>query len=305
MSFYSLGKKCTYGIKCKFYHPERTNQSQRSLADELRENARLSGSKEDRRITGRGIYPRNDPGFGSSAPSLEQELEQKLKLKVESSGSRDVMLNCWDDILSMKKPLHRATVGQCGTTVDRSSLQAPFSTNPSSIFSSDSGLGSYQSQFSESSQSIDDLHRVRSSHPPLFSFPSAHADGQRYYESNMNPFSNFQPNYSAYSSLPLPDPVQSHSLPAFVDWSCPLYMQQASSLPEPLPRPSTNRSNAHRSQQHSAVPHSSPFQEEREEVRKNLHAIFNPHHVNRVMEMFPQMKDPQELAAEVLKLKSQ
>ncbi|XP_041661983.1 probable ribonuclease ZC3H12D [Cheilinus undulatus] len=30
------GKKCTYGVKCKFYHPERTNQSQLSVADELR-----------------------------------------------------------------------------------------------------------------------------------------------------------------------------------------------------------------------------------------------------------------------------
>lgn len=31
-----LGKKCTYGVKCKFYHPERANQSQLSVADELR-----------------------------------------------------------------------------------------------------------------------------------------------------------------------------------------------------------------------------------------------------------------------------
>ncbi|XP_013885146.1 probable ribonuclease ZC3H12D [Austrofundulus limnaeus] len=30
------GKKCTYGLKCKFYHPERVNQSQLSVADELR-----------------------------------------------------------------------------------------------------------------------------------------------------------------------------------------------------------------------------------------------------------------------------
>nr|XP_046229505.1 probable ribonuclease ZC3H12D [Scatophagus argus] len=30
------GKKCTYGVKCKFYHPERNNQSQLSVADELR-----------------------------------------------------------------------------------------------------------------------------------------------------------------------------------------------------------------------------------------------------------------------------
>ncbi|XP_026197515.1 endoribonuclease ZC3H12A [Anabas testudineus] len=30
------GKKCTYGVKCKFYHPERVNQSQLPVADELR-----------------------------------------------------------------------------------------------------------------------------------------------------------------------------------------------------------------------------------------------------------------------------
>ncbi|KAM9703400.1 LOW QUALITY PROTEIN: endoribonuclease ZC3H12A-like [Menidia menidia] len=30
------GRKCTYGVKCKFYHPERAHQSQLSVADELR-----------------------------------------------------------------------------------------------------------------------------------------------------------------------------------------------------------------------------------------------------------------------------
>ncbi|KAM9840563.1 putative ribonuclease ZC3H12D [Aulostomus maculatus] len=30
------GKKCTYGVKCKFYHPERANQSQLAVADQLR-----------------------------------------------------------------------------------------------------------------------------------------------------------------------------------------------------------------------------------------------------------------------------
>ncbi|KAF7231573.1 probable ribonuclease ZC3H12D [Nothobranchius furzeri] len=36
------GKKCTYGLKCKFYHPERANQSRLSVADELRA---LSGDR--------------------------------------------------------------------------------------------------------------------------------------------------------------------------------------------------------------------------------------------------------------------
>lgn len=34
--FFLSGKKCTYGVKCKFYHPERANQSQLPVADELR-----------------------------------------------------------------------------------------------------------------------------------------------------------------------------------------------------------------------------------------------------------------------------
>ncbi|KAK5904051.1 hypothetical protein CgunFtcFv8_007776 [Champsocephalus gunnari] len=34
------GKKCTYGVKCKFYHPERAHQSQLSVADELRDRAK-------------------------------------------------------------------------------------------------------------------------------------------------------------------------------------------------------------------------------------------------------------------------
>ncbi|XP_073703220.1 endoribonuclease ZC3H12A [Garra rufa] len=291
------GKKCTYGIKCKFYHPERTNQSQRSLADELRENARLSGSKEDSRVTGplRGMYPRNDPGFGSCSPSLEQELEQKLSLDPKSSERRDVMPQYWDNILSTKKPLKTATVGQ---------RSASYTTNPSSIFSSDSGLGSYESQFSEPSQSTDELHSMRSGHPLMSGNPGLPAGGQRYYD-NMNPLSNYQPNYGAYSSLPMPNHVQRYSLPAYGAWSYPFFLPQATSLPEPLPCPSSHRSpNGYGSQQHSAMPQSNAFQEEREEVRKKLHAIFNPHHVNKVMEMFPQLKDAQHLAAEVLKLKS-
>lgn len=36
LSFFPAAKKCTYGVKCKFYHPERANQSQLSVADELR-----------------------------------------------------------------------------------------------------------------------------------------------------------------------------------------------------------------------------------------------------------------------------
>lgn len=35
-----LGKKCTYGVKCRFYHPERPHHGQLSVADELRAKTR-------------------------------------------------------------------------------------------------------------------------------------------------------------------------------------------------------------------------------------------------------------------------
>lgn len=44
---------------------------------------------------------------------------------------------------------------------------------------------------------------------------------------------------------------------------------------------------------------------EREGVRKNLLAIFNSQLVDRVMDMFPHLMDPQRLAAEILTLQNQ
>ncbi|OXB67305.1 hypothetical protein ASZ78_010729 [Callipepla squamata] len=38
------GKKCTYGNKCKFYHPERLHQAQLSVADELRARTKVPTS---------------------------------------------------------------------------------------------------------------------------------------------------------------------------------------------------------------------------------------------------------------------
>lgn len=44
---FAAGKKCTYGVKCKFYHPERSNQPQLSVADELRAKSQPSSMTED------------------------------------------------------------------------------------------------------------------------------------------------------------------------------------------------------------------------------------------------------------------
>lgn len=46
-----LGKKCTYGVKCRFYHPERPHHGQLPVADELRAKTRAwpSGGAEEQR----------------------------------------------------------------------------------------------------------------------------------------------------------------------------------------------------------------------------------------------------------------
>lgn len=55
------GKKCTYGVKCKFYHPERTNRSQLSVADELRDRAKTSNYKP-----GAGGSPAHPPSLSTN-----------------------------------------------------------------------------------------------------------------------------------------------------------------------------------------------------------------------------------------------
>lgn len=212
-------------------------------------------------------------------------MEEKLSLDSESSLQRNRVLHSWDDIFS-----------NVGGPSFRAGVHAPLPTNPSSVISSDSGLSSYESQFS----CYEELLQMRPNHLSVSNpNPALPAGDPRYGASH----SCYPPNFSAYSSLPMSSPLQHYSLPANLQqssWTYPLYIQQthASSLPEPVPCHSFQRSpDGYGSQ-------SDTSQEEREEVRRKLYAIFNPYHVDRVLEMFPELKDAQQLAAEVLKLKS-
>lgn len=57
------GKKCTYGNKCKFYHPERPHQAQLSVADELRAKIKVPGGlgKEEEPCTHSPCRMGSDP----------------------------------------------------------------------------------------------------------------------------------------------------------------------------------------------------------------------------------------------------
>ncbi|CAK6968175.1 endoribonuclease ZC3H12A-like [Scomber scombrus] len=72
------GKKCTYGVKCKFYHPERANQSQLSVADELRalrdraKNVSPKSSLQDTHC-GPAVYQPDHSHTSSTTPPLNTE----------------------------------------------------------------------------------------------------------------------------------------------------------------------------------------------------------------------------------------
>ncbi|KAI4894361.1 hypothetical protein NFI96_032798 [Prochilodus magdalenae] len=325
------GKKCTYGIKCKFYHPERTNQSQRPLADELRDNARLSSPVHSCSENGRGVEAslrgsyQCDHVFGSYIPSLEQELENKLTLDPKGSLLRsqlsDGMPPYWDDLNSCK---NRASNPVSHTPLNWHNLQCPFFPNPSpSGFSSDSGLGSYESQLSEVSRGSrhpgPSYDQQDSSYPCSCSSDSARRGGHH----QLCPLAQRPANFFNYGTAPYPrpGPIHHYSLPAYVQqdglqpshptqkgWSDllqPLWTRAAFSLPDPIHTTGLHRpADMYGNSQATVSPQTVSFEAEREEVRKKLYAIFNPYHVDKVMGMFPKIKDPQQLAAKIVKLKS-
>ena len=171
------GKKCTYGVKCKFYHPERTHQSHSSLADELREKARLSSEKEDRNPMMSHLRgPQADPGSFPSY-SLENDLEHRLTLEHRGSlreGPKsqvtENMLLYWDGPRSSRNQQARSPTAVGQGQMDWPSMLSPSTTTdlPYASISHeclDSGFGSYesQSQYSDVSQGHSKAFRPGSS----------------------------------------------------------------------------------------------------------------------------------------------
>ncbi|KAJ8289260.1 hypothetical protein COCON_G00019190 [Conger conger] len=133
------GKKCTYGIKCKFHHQDRAHQSHRSLADELRANAKLSSLKDDRRASSSSAKKPGPADPGPTPLSLGQELEHRLSLEQRASlkGPHHVSEN-----VLLPRPHHaRRPASKKGTAANPHSDSAYLSTSSQERL--DSGLGSY------------------------------------------------------------------------------------------------------------------------------------------------------------------
>lgn len=298
------GKKCTYGIKCKFHHPGRTKQSQRALADELREKAKISSTP-------------HKPQSSSQSPSLDEVMEHKLSLDAcgslkKSYASENVLVIKGAPQLTQRKFPSKKERRHSPTSLD--------SFPNGSQECMDSGLGSYECHSHEAPHcdrycdqrkskpsSNGRHHYVPANSQPCSccSYQSLSAGGAgQHHSSSPNPGYG-QPRYHSYSGGPIYPPANMSQYSFPHSRAPPPHQGYWSDHYSGYPPASHNAMQPERGHGHWSPSNHSPQWSEREQVRKKLLAIFNARLVDRAMDMFPFLLDPQRLAAEILTLQSQ
>nr|XP_058937389.1 endoribonuclease ZC3H12A isoform X2 [Kogia breviceps] len=287
------GRKCTYGIKCRFFHPERPSRPQRSVADELRANALLSPPRPpSKEKSGRRPSPSSQPG---SLPAKHEQCSPDGK-KPGAQASPGT---------------HREGLTQTFTPAGRSlppSGGSGSSFGPSDWFPQtldslpytsqdclDSGIGSLESQMSE-------LWGIRGGSPAEPGPPRGPYAGYRPYGAELpatQAFSAFGRAVGAgHFSVPADYAPPPAAFPPREYWSEPYQLTQPTPvLQEPrVPGPGADR---------GPWGGAGSLAKERASVYTKLCGVFPPHLVEAVMGRFPQLLDPQQLAAEILSYKSQ
>lgn len=111
--FPPLGKKCTYGHKCKFYHPERGSQPQRAVADELRASAKISS------VATRGLLEDalmvKSQSSGQPEGTAETEPSREPRKKLQNPNPKSTFDEIQEDRLQVQ-----SKVEGCGESNNRS-----------------------------------------------------------------------------------------------------------------------------------------------------------------------------------------
>ncbi|XP_041842763.1 endoribonuclease ZC3H12A [Melanotaenia boesemani] len=336
-------KKCTYGIKCKFFHPERANQSYLTLADELREKAHISTVKEERNAKSSPKKSESDHRPAHNACPHPQDT-QPPKNRKSSSHLGQVSENnplYWED--PRNSPAHMpssVTRGHCQKEWPGMHLMPNHYYANMSHEYLDSGFSSFESHYSDISHSPSNSHMLLPQHqsartgPQHASVPleknnpsySCQCCSHVHQQHHGNIDSKGQPIYETYSPQMYPASVpHQHSLPNYFHYNGAPHLQQNywSDPFQGLPQAKASRnfpSLGHRSHSYNSCcsyqdhqyqtwgqqqPHPVAFEPQRSELRKKLQAIFNPLQVDMVMKMFPDLMDAEKLAAEILNMKAQ
>ncbi|XP_067862540.1 ribonuclease ZC3H12A [Heptranchias perlo] len=332
------GKKCTYGIKCKFYHPERVNQPQRSVADELRAIARSSPTKslnsasphkEEKKASMQKRPPHSGIGpatFNQGENGSLQRLSPDRQYPMQNANPNENN--------AMSKGIAPTNRSSLNTSTERFQRVACANTMTESICSSlhksyDEGFVSFEKEFSDMWPSRSQSH----------SEPYSINNGQYYLPTHS--LDHHQYSYNSHESMPSLGPCYPPPNPPNSSQCCMpmgrMPIQPQFSLPGEFNSPGSQRPRSCWPDSHGTSPNCrsnslpdphgwtvkrcdqqllDPYRkssqwpshdhcgEERETVRMKLCAIFQPHLVDTVMKQYPQLLDPQQLAATILAYKS-
>ncbi|NXU68685.1 ZC12A Ribonuclease, partial [Horornis vulcanius] len=311
------GKKCTYGIKCKFYHPERINQPQRSLADELRANARLSPTRST------SAKEEKKGKRGSQAEllcSVPTESDKSSLQKVSAERKSLAHKAKPSDVVLQAK-------GCVSGSVSPDRYQQPPMDSLAYISQEhlDSGIGSLENQLSDMWPHRCCSHCDRSHAEQLAVCTCGRQRPLYPHSPGLEHNSLVSYKHSSHKSCPSgasflqysPEVSQSGAARSFPGygvqfslpgefWSEPLALPAVRAPGVPGPRAVQRAPGpAYGDSGPWAGPASEQFAEERASVHVKLCGIFHPHLVDAVMSRFPRLLDPQRLAAEILTYKAQ
>lgn len=282
------GRKCTYGIKCRFFHPERPSRPQRSVADELRANALLPPPRAPGKDpSGQRPSPSSQPG---SVPTEHEQCSldgKKLGAQASPGPHREGLTQPF-------APAGRSlphTGGSGGSFGPADWFpQTPDSLPYTSQECLDSGIGSLESQMSE-------LWGVRGGGPGEPGPPRGPYAGYSPYGTELpatRAFSAFGGAMGAgHFSVPADYAPAPAAFPPREYWSEPYQLPPPTPVLQdrPAPGPGADR---------GPWGGAGSLAKERASLYTKLCGVFPPHLVEAVMGRFPQVLDPQRLAAEIL-----
>ncbi|XP_032733175.1 endoribonuclease ZC3H12A isoform X1 [Lontra canadensis] len=278
------GRKCTYGIKCRFFHPERPSRPQRSVADELRANALLPPARAPGKDkSGQRASPSSQP---SSVPTEHEQCSLDGK-KLGAQPHREGLTQPFAPAGRILPPS-----GGSGSSFGPTD---PFSQTPDSLpYTSqeclDSGIGSLESQMSE-------LWGVRGGGTGEPGPPRGPYAGYSPYGAELSTpraFSAFGGAMGAgHFSVPADYTPPPAAFPPREYWSEPYQLPPPTPVLQDrqVPGPGADR---------GPWGGTGSLAKERASVYTKLCGVFPPHLVEAVMGRFPQLLDPQRLAAEIL-----
>ncbi|KAG3282768.1 endoribonuclease ZC3H12A [Ictidomys tridecemlineatus] len=287
------GRKCTYGVKCRFFHPERPSRPQRSVADELRANALLSPPRAPGKDKS-SQRPSTSSQSGSLPAEGEQSSQEGKKLGAQApSGPRQ------EGLTQTFAPAGRGCLPSGGSGGHLGPTDWLPQTLDSLPYISqdclDSGIGSLESQMSE-------LWGVRAGGPGEPGPPQGPYSGYRHYGSELQAVPAF-PAFgramgAGHFSVPADYTPPPRAFASREYWSEPYPLPPPTPVLQEAPVPGPGASGG-------PWGGAGGLAKERASVYTKLCGVFPPHLVEAVMGRFPQLLDPQQLAAEILSYKSQ